>query len=287
MQHIQHGQGFNVQGLVVQFVLDLAAGQHFRLGKDAVLHHQVHVLLAGHAGQGFRRGFIVIQPALRRFFHPGVGVAVAVEHDALMIQVDFFYQFFHGGVQFFRRGAFQLIRHPLQFFCHNSVQIGVGTGQAGLGTCHAEFKLVAGKGKGRRPVAVCVIFAHRGQGVAAEFHLDMTVGFILLPGSNGLQHPGEFCAQEDADDGRRRFVGSQTVIVACAGHGATQHVLIFIDTFDDGRQEQQELVVVIRVAAGIQQVFPFQCGQGPVVVLAAAVHAVKGLFMEQADHAVL
>lgn len=84
----------------------------------------------------------------------------------------------------------------------------------------------------------------------------MTVGFILLPGSNGFQHPGEFCTQEDADDGRRRFVGSQTVIVACAGHGTTQHVLIFIDTFDDGRQEQQELVIMIRVTAGIQQVFP-------------------------------
>ena len=115
----------------------------------------------------------------------------------------------------------------------------------------------------------------------------MTVGFILLPGSNGFQNTGELRTQEDTDDGRRRFVGAQSVIVTRAGHGAAQHVLIFIDTFDDGRQEQQELVVVIGIAAGIQQVFPFERGEGPVVVLAAAVHTVKGLFVEQTDHAVL
>ena len=115
----------------------------------------------------------------------------------------------------------------------------------------------------------------------------MTAGFIFLPGSNGFQYPGQFRAKENADDGRRSFVSAQTVVVARAGHGTPQHVLIFIDAFDDGCQEQQELVVMIGVAAGIQQVFPFQGRQGPVVVLAAAVHPFKGLFMEQADHAML
>ena len=48
---------------------------------------------------------------------------------------------------------------------------------------------------------------------------------------------------------------------------------------DYGREEQQELQVFHGRFAWVQQIFR-GCGDAPVVVLAAAVHAVEGLFMQ-------
>ena len=55
----------------------------------------------------------------------------------------------------------------------------------------------------------------------------------------------------------------------------------------NSRKQEQEQRVLARLLAGVEQVFPAFGGQGPVVVLTAAVHSGKGLFMQQAYHAVL
>ena len=83
-----------------------------------------------------------------------------------------------------------------------------------------------------------------------------------------------------------RLVGPQAVIVPGAGHGDAQQVLILVHPFDDGGQKQQEPGVLRRVFAGVQQVFPPVGGQGPVVVLAAAVDPLEGLLVEQTHQAV-
>ena len=75
------------------------------------------------------------------------------------------------------------------------------------------------------------------------------------------------------------FIGAQTMVVARGGDGHTEQVLILVHSLDYGREEQQELQVFHGRFAWVQQIFR-GCGDAPVVVLAAAVHAVEGLFMQ-------
>ena len=76
------------------------------------------------------------------------------------------------------------------------------------------------------------------------------------------------------------------MIVARGSHGGAQQVGVLIHSLDDSGQEDQELQVLHGGVAGIQQVF-VGGAHGPVVVLAAAVHAFKGLLMLQADQTIL
>ena len=55
---------------------------------------------------------------------------------------------------------------------------------------------------------------------------------------------------------------------------------------NDGGEEEQELRVVFGRAAGVEQILSAVRAQRPVVVLAAAVDALKGFFVQQTDHAV-
>ena len=69
--------------------------------------------------------------------------------------------------------------------------------------------------------------------------------------------------------------------------GGPEKVLVVVHTFDEGRQKQQELGVLIGCLAGREEVLAGICGDGPVVVFAGAVHTLKGLFVEEADQTVL
>jgi hypothetical protein len=66
-----------------------------------------------------------------------------------------------------------------------------------------------------------------------------------------------------------------------------QDLAVLRDGADDGRREDEELRVVVRVVAGVQQVLAGVGGHRPVVVLAAAVDAGERLLVEQADQAVM
>ena len=62
---------------------------------------------------------------------------------------------------------------------------------------------------------------------------------------------------------------------------------ILVHRLDDCGEEEEELGVLAGGLTRIKQVLAGVGGNGPVVVLAASVHAVKGLLVEQADHAML
>ena len=76
------------------------------------------------------------------------------------------------------------------------------------------------------------------------------------------------------------------MVIAGVGHAAAQHLLILVHTLDERRQEQQELGVLAGGAAGLQQVLAGVGLQRPVVVLAGAIDAGKGLLVEQAHQPV-
>ena len=75
----------DVQQLVVLLELNLVTAANLGLGKDVELCEQVERLLLYEARQGLCGVAVVCQAALRCFLFPFLGIAVAVEDDALMI----------------------------------------------------------------------------------------------------------------------------------------------------------------------------------------------------------
>ena len=74
--------------------------------------------------------------------------------------------------------------------------------------------------------------------------MRLPVADVFLAFDDGLNDRTQLIAQEDRDDGRRRFVRAQAVVVACGGYRHAQQFLIFIHRFDDGGEEHEEAQVV-------------------------------------------
>ena len=79
---------------------------------------------------------------------------------------------------------------------------------------------------------------------------------------------------------------AETVIVPGIRNGQPQQILMIVHCLDDRRQHQQELRVFPRGIARLEQVDARVCAQRPVIVLSGAVHACKGLFVQQARQTV-
>ena len=102
-----------------------------------------------------------------------------------------------------------------------------------------------------------------------------------------LEHVGELVAQEDRDDRRRGFVRAQAVIVAGRGDDGPQQALVLLHGTQHGRAEHEELGVLVRRVARVEQVALRRAAERPVHVLARAVDAGERLLVREARHAVL
>ena len=100
-----------------------------------------------------------------------------------------------------------------------------------------------------------------------------------------LDDLGELVAQEDGHDRRRRLVGTQAMIVAAARGTGAQEVLVLVHGLDHGGEEDDELQVLQRRVAGLEQVL-VGGAERPVVVLAASVYALERLLVQQAHQIV-
>ena len=264
--------------------LHLVAALHLYLGQHAELFHQGNVLGLDQGRQGSRSVLFVGQAALCGFLFPLGSVAVAVEDDAAVVADGALDQSNHGAGKVL--SALQLVGVALQFLCNGGVQDGVGIAQVLSGTGHTELELVAGEGKGRGTVAVGGILAELGQDINAQIHLHLDGAGIGGIGCDSIDDSFQLFAHEDGNDSRRCLVGTQTVIVAGSGNGGAQQIGVLVNSLDDSSQEHQELQVLHGGVARVQQIL-VGGGHGPVVMLAAAVHALKRLLMLQADQTVL
>ena len=74
------------------------------------------------------------------------------------------------------------------------------------------------------------------------------------------------------------------MIVAGVGCRKAQQFRVFIHALDNRAQKYKELCIFMRCFPRIKQILPIIRAQRPVYMLAAAVHACEGLFVQQAGH---
>ena len=282
--HIPQGSRLDGRDLAVILQVNLVPGPHLRLAEDVVAGEQADVLgidIGGHAVHGVPQ--VAEAPALG-LPDPVLAVAVAVEDDTLVGLEGVMQQVLQVRPEVV--GLLQNVRELLQLLGHDGVEHHVGAGDGLGGAQHTELELVAGEGQGRGAVAVRGVLGNLRQGVHADLQLPLGLVHIGLAVDDGIQDGRQLIAQEHGDDGRRGLVAAQPVVVAGVGHAAAQHILILVHALDKRRQEQQELGVLAGGLAGLEQILAGVRGQGPVVMLAAAVDAGKGLLVQQAHQTV-
>ena len=154
------------------------------------------------------------------------------------------------GLKIFR--LLQLICRLLEGFSHNGVQHHIGRGHGIRGPYHTELKLVARKGKGGRPVSVRGVFVQVRQGSDAGHQLSAGLGVSRLPGAAKLiDHILQLLPHKDRDNGRRRLVRAQPVVVAHIGGRFPQKIRMGLYRFHDAPQHQKELDILMGSLPGI------------------------------------
>ena len=215
---------------------------------------------------------------------PLVGVAVAVEDDALMRRQLAADERMQRLLEVLR--LFQLVRELGKRVGGDGVEHRIRVRDAAGGRRHAEFKLVAGEGEGRGAVAVARVAADDRQRGHADLHIGHRRDALLAALDDVPDDRRQLIAQEHGDDRRRRLVAAQPMIVARIGRAHAQQTRMLVHRLHHRGEHQQEHVVVLGLLAGREQVAARVRRQAPVVVLAAAVHAGERLFVQQAYQAV-
>ena len=118
----------------------------------------------------------------------------------------------------------------------------------------AELEPVAGEGERAGAVAVARVLGQVGQRVDADGQRALLLGAGRAALGDLVEHVGELVAEEDRDDRRRGLVGAEAVVVAGRGDDGAQQAAVLVHGADDRGAEHQELGVVVRRVAGIEQV---------------------------------
>ena len=199
----------------------------------------------------------VRQAALLGFLVPFLGVVVAVEEDLLALLED-------AGQQVLDR----LVAGPCRLATAFSRLVAMKSSDSAtmvfstvLGPaidCEAptarNSNLLPVKANGlvrlRSPASLRQLRQHRD----ADLHEAALLGALRLALLELIDDVLQLVAEEDRDDGRRGFVGAEAVIVGGAGDGDAQQLGILGHGADDGDAEDQELGVVVRRVAGVEQV---------------------------------
>ena len=265
--------------------MDLVAGVNLLRGEHLVVGEQADVFLGDVIRQRVRRGAQIQKPARLGLTHPGVVIAVAVEDDAFCLHDDLVDQLMQGAVEILRR--LEAVGELPQLLGHDRIERHVRPGDRLRRAGHTELELVARERERRRAVAVGRVLRKPGQ--HAHAHLEgllFAADEFLLVG-DGLQNGVKLVADVDGHDGRRGLVRAEAVVVAGPGDRHAQKILIVVDGLQHRAQKQQKLRVLPRRVARLEKILAGIRRERPVVVLAGAVHAGEGLFVQKALHAVL
>ena len=282
---IESNLAFNVNLLVVIFHVDFVTGVKFALVEHTVLFKQGHIFFFIESLESFHGCADVREAALGCFFDPFVGIAVAVENDALVFLHNLLQQVLEFFVELVGRNIGELVSDEVEGFGDNGVQDDVRFGAALAGTRSAEFELVAGECEGRCTVTVGSVARERRQRVGTELQGACLLAGLRIALFELVDDVGELVAEVHGDDCRRSFVGTETVVVTGASDCHTEQVGVGVDSIDDGTERGEEDGVLVRVLARVQEV-RFAVVHGPVVVFAGTVDAGERLFVQQANESV-
>ena len=271
--------------LDVVFQHDFVAGVDFAFAHHVVPLKYLDRLFLDVKIHRFGRGSHVFHAAFFGFLLPFVRIAVAFEQHVFG-SLDVFAHHVHN--RHFL--LFALVNQRIGLFLelnqrvgHNRVQHRHGVGAIGGTTHGTELKLVAREGKRRGAVAVGVVQQNRRNLVNAELHVHI-VALVELDIAAFLQfieHAGHLRTDENGNDGRWRFVGTEAVFVARRTDGSPHQIGIIVYGFHHIHKKSQEAQVFLGAAARPQQVHARVRAQRPVVVLARSVDARKWFFVEQ------
>ena len=150
--------------------------------------------------------------------------------------------------------ALKLVCELLELIGDNRVQHDVRAGDVELRAEASELELVAGESERGGSVSVRCILCEGRQNVYANLHVDAECAAVDRAGLNGVQDSCKLVAEEDGDDGRRRFVCAEAMIVACGSDGDTQQILILVNTLDNSGEEQEKLCIFLRQLARLKQI---------------------------------
>ena len=294
---VVHGQisehtGFDLDFLGICFPFHFVAGLEFLLRHDAdglehpdAFRFQVVVEDDGDT-------CLAVQTAAGSFGFPLVAVTVAVKVDGFAdfdVPAD---DFKNSGD--FRLALFNQFVHIFlefrQLLGKGGVQRNHGTGAVGFGTHGAELEAVAGKGERAGAVAVGIVYHQFRNLRDVQLHAllaaeadEVVLGTLF----NVLQHLAQLLAQEGRDDGGRRLVGTQPVGVRRTGDGGFQQSVVAVYGHQRIHYEGDETQVLFGQFAGCVEQDAGIRAQRPVVVLATAVDALEGLFVQQYAEAVV
>ena len=168
MNHVKHGQCFDVDHLAVIFKTNLVTCFQLCFSKDLVGYEQVDILLVKHVGKCVGRCLQVVKSTLFSLFYPGLVISVAVEDYALMFFYGLHYKVVKSLFKILR--AFESVRKLFQLFRNGSVKNGVCAGYGSRRTEHTELKLVACKRERACSVSVRRVSRELGKRMNAYSH---------------------------------------------------------------------------------------------------------------------
>ena len=216
-----------------------------------------NALFGDKRGERVGSGFEVCKSAARRLLKPFVIVSVAVEDYALVLAYRFLYKLVQSRIEV--RGFLKLVRKLTELLCDCGVQHDVGTGNGQRRAGHTEFELVSGERERGGAVAVRGVLRKSRQNVNADLHDILFLGVVRLVLLDRLEDSFKLFADEHRNDGGRRLVRTETVIVSGSRNGYAEQLLIIIDRLDHGDEEQKELRVLVGSVAGLEQVYTCVC----------------------------
>mmetsp|Transcript_60357 Transcript_60357/g.97711 ORF Transcript_60357/g.97711 Transcript_60357/m.97711 type:complete len:507 (-) Transcript_60357:128-1648(-) len=151
------------------------------------------------------------------------------------------------------------------------------------GTHSPELEAVATEGERCGSIAVlCGGFHRHCSRAACGLHLLLSLVAQDVPTRNDAIHVRfEELSRVQGDDGRRRFLGAEAMVVAGMGHGAANELVVLAEAVGKAREGSHvELGMLLRLA-WVEEVETRVRANRPVGMLPVAVDAREGLLVEE------
>ena len=271
--------------LVVVFHVDFVAGIEFALVEHAVLFEEGDVFFLGECLEGFHGGAGIRETSLSSFFNPFVGIAVAVEDNALVFLNDLLEKVLEFFVELVCRNVSKLVCNDVECFCNNRIEDNVRFRATLARTRCTEFELVACECERRSTVTVRSVTRERRESIRTELESASLLAGLRIALFELVDDVSKLVAEVHGDYCRRSFVCAKAVVITSACDCHTEQVSVSIDSVNHSAERSKEDSVLVRVLTWVQEV-GLTVVHRPVVVLTRTVDTCKRLFVEEADESV-